>query len=107
MISELPYYIHMYRSALFLKNKKLFGVSTQEFILGYRLSRAAEMLLAGEKNVSEVAWSVGFSTLNGFSKAFNSKFGIAPSEYATSLNKNEYGAVPGAFLEIKNGLACL
>lgn len=87
-VSDLTDYIPMNRSTIFLKVKELFGVSPSEFILGYRLSHAAGLLLEGEKNVSEVAYSVGFSTLNGFSKAFKAKFGIAPSKYAVFYDNN-------------------
>ena len=42
---------------------------------------AAELLKKGEKNVSEVAYEVGFDTPYYFSKCFKDQFGIPPSQY--------------------------
>jgi transcriptional regulator GlxA family with amidase domain len=44
-----------------------------------RLERAREMLLQTEIPVTEVAEAVGFVNPAHFSRAFNKRFGIAPS----------------------------
>jgi len=78
-VSTLSTSMAMSRSGLFSKLKALTGQSPQEFLTGYRLNRARELLKSREFNVSEVAYKVGFSTLNGFSRAFKNKYGIPPS----------------------------
>ena len=78
-VSAIAESLGMSRSCLFSKVKTLTGMSPQEFLIGYRLNKAKEMILSRKYNVSEVAYNVGFSTLNGFSRAFKNKFGFPPS----------------------------
>ena len=78
-VSSLAGMMGVSRSGLFSKVKALTGQSPQEFLTGYRLARARELLLTHEYNISEVAYKVGFSTLNGLSRAFKNKYGVPPS----------------------------
>ena len=78
-ITQLAEELHISRSNFFYKMKSLTGLSPQEFLISYRLNRSVELLKTREYSVSEVAYKVGFSTLNGFSKAFRKKFGTPPS----------------------------
>ena len=78
-VSSLAGMMGVSRSGLFSKVKALTGQSPQEFLTGYRLARARELLLTHELNISEVAYKVGFSTLNGLSRAFKNKYGVPPS----------------------------
>ncbi len=47
----------------------------------YKLNRAAEFLLEGKYNVSEIADMTGFSTLSHFSVSLKKQFGVAPAKY--------------------------
>jgi len=58
------------------------GMSPYQFIKSVRLDRARELLLAGELNVSEVARSVGYSSLSHFINEFKRHFGVTPRAYA-------------------------
>ena len=78
-VSTLAALMGLSRSSLFSKVKALTGRSPQEILSDSRLSRARELLLTHEYNISEVAYKVGFSTLNGLSRAFKNKFGVPPS----------------------------
>jgi transcriptional regulator GlxA family with amidase domain len=49
-----------------------------------RLKRAASLLEQHSGNVSEVAYGVGFSTLNYVTKCFRQQYGQTPSEYLAS-----------------------
>lgn len=79
-VSAIAGELGMSRSSLFSKIKSLTGSSPQKFVADYRLDRAMEQLRTHEWNVSEVAYKVGFATLNGFSRAFKAKFGVSPSK---------------------------
>jgi signal transduction histidine kinase/DNA-binding response OmpR family regulator len=70
----------MSRSQLHRKLSAITGQSAGEFLRNYRLDRAMELLRAKAGNVSEVAWSVGFSNPKYFSTSFKERFGISPSE---------------------------
>ena len=84
VLPELEIYeeeMGMSRSSLFSKVKSLTGQSPQEFLINYRLNKAKDLLKTRKYNISEVGYLVGFSTLNGFSRAFKNKFGVPPSSF--------------------------
>ena len=70
------------RAQLHRKMKELTGLSTSEFIRNIRLEQAARLLKEKKINVTQVAYTVGFSNLAHFSTIFRKHFGVAPSEYA-------------------------
>ncbi len=68
------------RTQLHNKLKALTGRSATGFIRVIRLKRAKELLSTTNKNVSEVAYEVGFSDPNYFTRCFIEEFGIKPSD---------------------------
>lgn len=80
-IAEIAEQMGVSRSKFYYKIKALTGKTPSDFLMQYRLNVAAKMLKEGKKNVSEVAYSVGFSTLPHFSKCFKKQFGVSPSKY--------------------------
>jgi AraC-like DNA-binding protein len=65
---------------LYRKVKALTGLSPVELMRKIRLNKAREMLLTTEKNISEVAYEVGFSAPSYFTKCFKDEFGVLPGE---------------------------
>lgn len=63
--------------------KKATGVGFTEYILISRISMAKEMLDAGEKNISTVAFACGFNDSNYFSRMFKKLNGISPKKYSS------------------------
>jgi signal transduction histidine kinase/DNA-binding response OmpR family regulator/ligand-binding sensor domain-containing protein len=70
----------MSRTQIHRKLSALTNRSTTEHINAFRLEKARELLLAGELNVSEVAFQVGFNDPKYFSRLFAEAFGQTPSE---------------------------
>ncbi len=60
------------------KLKALTGKTPSMFIRAIRLHRAVELLQTTDLNVSEIAYQVGFSDPNYFSRSFSEEFGYAP-----------------------------
>ena len=52
-----------------------------QYLMEYRLSRAAELLRATRLPVGEIAARVGFQQASHFGKCFREKTGVSPSEY--------------------------
>ena len=69
------------RAQLHRKMKEMTGISTSEFIRNIRLEQAARLLKEQKVNITQVAYSVGFSNLAHFSTIFRKHFGLSPSEY--------------------------
>ncbi len=73
------------RASLYRQFQKVHGVPPFEYLRSHRLETAMQLLQAGEANVSEAAFLVGYSNMSHFTKAFKLMFGILPSEL---LNPN-------------------
>src|SRR6202035_4357111 len=58
------------------------GMSPYQFIKSLRLDRARDLLVCENMNVSEVARSVGYSSLSHFINEFKRHFGVTPRAYA-------------------------
>ncbi|MFT4146469.1 MAG: helix-turn-helix domain-containing protein [Mobilitalea sp.] len=62
--------------------KELLNKTPEEYVKAIRLSNSAENLLeAIDKSVLEIALETNYDSHEGYSKAFKSQFGIAPSTY--------------------------
>lgn len=63
------------------KMKERYGVSPSVYIKTFRLKQAAYLLVNNKVNVSEVAYTVGFSSHSYFSNSFHEFFGLSPKEF--------------------------
>lgn len=73
--------LHLGRTIFYKKVRGTTGYTPNEYIRVIRLRKAAELLKEGEKNVSEVAYAVGFDNPYYFCKCFKEQFGMPPSQY--------------------------
>jgi signal transduction histidine kinase/DNA-binding response OmpR family regulator len=70
------------RTKLFIKMKGITGQTPHDFIVNVKLKLAAKMLNENpECNISDIAFNLGFSSLNHFGKSFKDFFGTSPSAY--------------------------
>ena len=61
--------------------RKIYGTTVFGCHREMRLNKAKSLLDQGRMNVTEVAYSVGYSSLSHFAKAFKNYFDTAPSKY--------------------------
>lgn len=61
--------------------KNVMGQSPQEFLIQYRMARAADELIITNDSISSVGESVGYPNQLHFSRAFKSVYGVPPREY--------------------------
>ncbi|MEQ8238848.1 MAG: two-component regulator propeller domain-containing protein [Cyclobacteriaceae bacterium] len=80
-VDDMSDKLAMSRRNLLRKIKANTGLSVSEFIKNIRLKKAAELLKAGQFNISEVAYQTGFNDPKYFSKCFKQEFDIAPSDF--------------------------
>lgn len=62
------------------KFKCIFGLSPNTHIKNFRLQKAKELVLAGER-ASNVAFQCGFNSPSYFSQCFKRKYGKSPIQY--------------------------
>ena len=69
------------RAHLHRKMKELTGFAVTEFIRNIRLEQAARLLCEQKLNITQVAYTVGFSNLGYFSTVFRKHFGLSPRDF--------------------------
>ncbi len=84
-------YSYPYLSQLF-SNKM--GYSIQSYFRRRLFERAIDMMKE-DKKISEIASSLGYSTVYSFSRAFTNCFGESPSHYRIHLKEEEARTRPG------------
>jgi len=82
-VDELAKSLYMSRTTLNRKVRALTGESSNQFIQSYRLKRAEQLLKDNFGNVTEVAFAVGFSSSNYFTRCFKEKFHRLPHTYTS------------------------
>ena len=72
------------KSQLYRKMMRLTGKSPNTFIREYRLSEALLLLNKNTGNISDISFETGFSSPSYFSKCFQKRYGVMPSDYSPS-----------------------
>lgn len=81
-IEEFGEEVGMSRMQLYRKLKALTGKSASLYLRSVRLAKAKNMIEEKKGNISEIAYSVGFSSPAYFTACFKEEFGFPPSEIA-------------------------
>lgn len=61
--------------------REIVGRSPQEFLIQFRMSKAAEALTLTNKSIGDIASSVGYQNPLHFSQAFKNVYRVSPREY--------------------------
>ncbi len=75
------------RTLLYTKLKSITDQSVNEFIRTIRLKKAAWLLTNSNKQITDIAFTVGFSNAAYFTKCFTDQFGVSPRKYSEQ-NRN-------------------
>lgn len=79
-VEDLGSEMGLSRVQLYRKVKALTGYSVVDLLRKARLAKAKQLLETTDKNISEVAYEVGFTTPSYFAKRFKEEFGMSPGE---------------------------
>ena len=80
-LAEAARYSPWYAHRLFREHT---GYGPAEYIRRMRLAQSALRLKAEHAKIIDVAFDLGFSSVDGYTRAFRKEFGINPGEYARS-----------------------
>ena len=83
-IAEKLFVNYSYLSTQF---KKEMGMSASQYILRFRMTKAADAFRSGKENMVEVAGIVGYVDTKYFYRCFKKEFGITPNQYIEVLQK--------------------
>lgn len=72
------------RAHLYRKIKDITGLPPGEYIRSIRLHQAAELLKGEKKNISQIAYSLGYSSPSVFANTFKKFYGMTAKEYQDS-----------------------
>lgn len=80
-LDSLAAAIGLSKSTMNRRVKAMTGLTPMDYVKRIRIRSACAMLRHTDKNVSEVAYSVGFSDPRYFAKCFKEETGLTPTDY--------------------------
>lgn len=88
-VQELANEMRMNRSVLSKMLNAEAGQPTAQFIRNYRLDIAKKMITenVANRNITEIAYRVGFNDPKYFTRCFTKQYGVSPSSYKDSLDE--------------------
>lgn len=75
---------YSYLSSLF---SEVEGRTIEKFVILQRIERVKELLVYGEKTISEIAWDLGYSSSQYLSNQFKSETGFTPTQFRKLMDK--------------------
>jgi AraC-like DNA-binding protein len=79
-VEDVANYVGLHRSYLTSQFTEKLGYSPKKYIVSLKMQHAAKMIEEKNYNITEIAYSLGYSDLYSFSKAFKNHFGISPKK---------------------------
>ncbi|OCT15548.1 hypothetical protein A8709_15850 [Paenibacillus pectinilyticus] len=80
-VEDAAHQFGYHRSHLYAAFLKKYGTSPQRYLASKRLEKGAELLKTTTLSVTEIAYSLGYSELYAFTRAFTTYMGISPRTY--------------------------
>ncbi|KOH43679.1 hypothetical protein NC99_34480 [Sunxiuqinia dokdonensis] len=80
---------YAYISSLFSSKQ---GITIEKYLIKLKIERAQVMLLCDEKELAEIAWELGYSSVPHFSGQFKKTTGISPTRFK-KIMKQTYNEI--------------
>jgi AraC-like DNA-binding protein len=80
-VQDIAQEMAMSRSLLYLQTKNIMGCTPNNLIVEYRMEQAVRLMNDMGTNISDIAYSCGFSDPKYFARCFKKATGMTPSEY--------------------------
>ncbi len=86
-VCDIANYIGINRSYLTSIFKKELQVSPQEYLVNYRLRKAAELITTTNLSIQDISIKAGYDNPFNFSKMFKNTYGVSPKTYRMENSK--------------------
>ena len=83
-VEDLAREAGMSRSAFYDRFRRALGVAPKEYVMGWRMAVARDLLLRGNLTNAEIAHRVGYGSASAFCMAFVRHQGMAPGAFAAA-----------------------
>lgn len=84
-VEDIGNQLNCSKSKIYRQMMDLLGKSPNQFIKEYRLNRAIDLIRAQRRNISEIAFESGFGSPSYFSRCFQKRFGLNPSDFIATM----------------------
>jgi AraC-like DNA-binding protein len=81
-VQELAKTSGMSRSAFFDRFRREVGVAPMEYVTGWRIALAKDLLVRQEASLLEIATRIGYASASAFNVAFTRHLGVTPAVFA-------------------------
>ena len=93
-VEELARGANMSAGHLSWEFRRIYGESPYSYLMTRRIERAMTLLRRGDMSVTDVCFTVGFSSLGTFSTRFTELVGVPPSAYRRDQSQAAVGILP-------------
>lgn len=82
--ADLARLCNLSESHFYQKFRENTGISPYQFVIDERIKVASKMLVESDKTITEICFSLGFSSQSAFTNVFRKKTAMSPSQYRQS-----------------------
>lgn len=93
-VEDLARGAHLSAGHLSREFRRIYGESPYSYLMTRRIERAMTLLRRGDLSVTDICFTVGFSSLGTFSTRFSELVGVSPSAYRADPSRSLDGIPP-------------
>lgn len=93
---DLARLCNLSESHFYQKFKESVGVSPYQYVIDERIKASSSMIIETKKSITEICFTLGFSSQSAFTNLFRKKTGMSPTEF-----RDKYDAGKNSALEEK------
>lgn len=93
-VEDLARGAHLSAGHLSREFRRVYGESPYAYLMTRRIERAMTLLRRGDLSVTDICFTVGFSSLGTFSTRFSELVGVSPSAYRSDPSRSVAGIPP-------------
>jgi transcriptional regulator GlxA family with amidase domain len=86
-VAEIAKRVNVERGYLYTLFMKNLGLSPQEYLLRFRLTKATDLLNHTDLSIDKITVECGYQDTATFSKAFRKMFGIPPGKFRKEIRE--------------------